>query len=207
MVARRKTMFFGFPAGKEAGFRLAAMDFAKQNPRATKGRPYGYDLTHKKRTPYRCAFSAFFGPWRGLGCGPGNYFETFCIISDCPLTGCGLWRYMVRLNLKSQSDCPLAGYGFRGKPSVYGYGNTVSGGSKDKISLSKNIFDKLLRNPNFLQKFGIRPLLNARGNPDGSPAHTPSLRKSYAGGFIDSLKILPNVLWINFCPEKHEKSG
>ena len=47
--------------------------------------------------------------------------------------------------------CPLAGYGFRRKPSVYGYGNTVSGGSKDKI--------------------------------------------------------LSNVLWINFCPEKHEKSG
>ena len=29
--------------------------------------------------------------------------------------------------------------------------------------------------------------MNAQGNPDGSPAHTPSLRKSYSVGFIDSL--------------------
>ena len=47
----------------------------------------------------------------------------------------------------------------------------------------KSVFDKLLRIPNFLQKFGILPLLNAPGTPDGSPAHTPSLRNIGWMGF------------------------
>ena len=55
----------------------------------------------------------------------------------------------------------------------------------------KSIFDGLLRIPNFLQKFGIHSLLNAQGNPDGSPAHTPSLRNLEKTGFIDSLMLLP----------------
>ena len=55
------------------------------------------------------------------------------------------------------------------------------------VAPTTGFFDKLLRFPNFLQKFGKLFLLNAQGNPDVSPAHTPSFRFRRLSGFIDSL--------------------
>ena len=59
------------------------------------------------------------------------------------------------------------------------------------FSLSKNLFDKLLKVFKLLEKFENLSLLNVKGNPDGSLSHYPSLRNTRLGRFFDSLKGLP----------------
>ena len=72
---------------------------------------------------------------------------------------------------------------------VYITGCFINGIETDAIGLfkseNKDVFIEIEQTS---KKFEIWPLLNAKGNPDGSPSHIPSLRNHRLGRFFYGLK-------------------